>query len=180
MYHLLRRHALAEDRKPLIVMTPKTRLYGVQESYSPLCELAQGEFHPLLAERDGFDPALVTSVVITSGKLCYDLLSERSQRRVAALPMLRVEQLYPFPSDALVDELKRYPRLREVVWAQEEAKNHGAWHGIRDALEMALPPSASLRYAGRPAAAPTATCDPAQHEAELHALVTSALGSQSA
>ena len=114
--------------------------------------------------------------IVTSGKLYYDLLTERSKAGLQSLPILRVEQLYPFPTDSLREALGRFPLLREVVWAQEEAKNHGAWHLVRDQLESALPPGVSLIYAGRPAAAATAVCNAARHVSERHELITDALG----
>ena len=176
LYHLLRRQALMDKRKPLIVMTPKMWLHGHQASYSRLHDLAQDEFHPLLGEQADIDRAAVVRAIVTSGKLYYDLLNERSKTGLQNLPILRVEQLYPFPADSLREELGRFPLLQEVVWAQEEAKNHGAWHFVRDQLETALPRGVSLVYAGRPAAAATAVCNAAQHEAERHDLVADALG----
>jgi len=176
IYHLLRRQALADGRKPLIVMTPKTQLYGQRSSYSQLHELARGEFHTLLGENSEADPAAVSRVVLTSGKLYYDLVDGRSQANLSGLPILRVEQLYPFPSEALAAQVQRYSQLREVIWAQEEAKNHGAWDCVRDWIEAALPLGVSLRYAGRPPAPATAGCNPARHAAEQAAIVASALG----
>jgi 2-oxoglutarate dehydrogenase E1 component len=175
-YHLFRRQALTVERKPLIVMTPKTLLYGNAGSYARLRDLAQGEFSPVLLEHAAIDPATVTRAVIVSGKLYYDLVQGRAEAQLSNVPILRVEQLYPFPADALAAGLRCYPLLREVVWAQEEAKNHGAWHLLRDALETILPPDVSLRYAGRPAAAAAAVCKPAQHAAEQTAVVAAALG----
>jgi 2-oxoglutarate dehydrogenase E1 component len=165
-----------EERKPLIVMTPKTGLYGHKPSYSSLRDLARGEFLPLHGEQSQIDPGEVVRVVVTSGKIYYDLASARGHTERPGVPILRLEQLYPFPADALAAELRRFPRLRELVWAQEEAKNHGAWHFLREPLEAALPPGVSLEYAGRPAAAPTAICNAGLHAAEQRAVVTSALG----
>ena len=175
-FHLLRRQALTVERKPLVVMTPKSMLYGQPASYARLRGLAEGEFRGVLSEDTGIDAAAVTCVVIASGKVCYDLMAGRARGGRADLPILRLEQLYPLPAAAVGAELARYPRLREVVWAQEEARNHGAWHLLRDALEAVLPPGVSLRYAGRPAAAASAVCNAAQHAAEQDALVESALG----
>ena len=175
-YHLLRRQALLDQRKPLVVMTPKPWLYGHRPSYSRLHDLAHGEFHPLLVDLADIDRASVDRVIVTSGKHYYDLLSERSKTGHQNLPILRVEQLYPFPVHSLRDELARFPRLRTVVWAQEEAKNHGAWHLVRDQLEAALPPQASLTYAGRSPAAPSAVCNAQVHAAEQYDAVASALG----
>jgi 2-oxoglutarate dehydrogenase E1 component len=175
-HHLLRRQALMEERKPLIVMTPKTGLYGHKLSYSSLRDLARGEFQPLLGEQGEIDTAAVVRAIITSGKIYYDLSSGRAQAGLSGVPILRLEELYPFPADALAAELRRFPQLRVAVWAQEEAKNHGAWHFLREQLEAALPPGVSLKYAGRPAAAPTAICNAALHVVEQHAVVISALG----
>ena len=114
--------------------------------------------------------------VITSGKLYYDLVSERSKSGLQNVAILRAEQLYPFPKDALREALGRFPLLRQVIWAQEEAKNHGAWHLLRDQLEASLPQGTSLTYAGRPPAAPSAVCNPQQHAIEQHDAVVTALG----
>jgi 2-oxoglutarate dehydrogenase E1 component len=173
LYHLLRRQALAGERRPLVVMTPKTALYGERASYSSLAELAAGAFHPLIAERASDS---VVRAIVVAGKLHYDLAAEREARRRDDCAILRVEQLYPFPTSALADALRRWPRLTEVVWAQEETKNHGAWHLVREWLEAALPRNVSLRYAGRPAAAPSAGCNAKQHAAEQRAIVESAVG----
>jgi 2-oxoglutarate dehydrogenase E1 component len=175
-YHLMRRQALLDERKPLVVMTPKPWLYAHQPSYSRLQDLAQGEFHPLLGDPANIDRAVVTRVIVTSGKHYYDLLSGRSKAQLENLPILRVEQLYPFPVDALRGELARFPHLRNVVWAQEEAKNHGAWHLVRDQLEAALPPGTRLSYSGRPSSAASAVCDALVHADEQRDAVARALG----
>jgi 2-oxoglutarate dehydrogenase E1 component len=176
MYHLLRRQALTDRRKPLVVMTPKWWLYAHPESYSPLAEFVGGGFEPLLDEAGEIDPEAVSRVVLTCGKLYYDLLSVRSRARVPNVPILRLEELYPFPLEALARALSRYPGLRELVWAQEEARNHGAWYLVRDRIEAALPPNVDLSYAGRAAMAPTAACNPAQHPEEQRQIARSALG----
>ena len=175
-YHLLRRHALGHDRKPLIVMSPKPWFYAHEPSYSRLPDLAEGEFQPLLGETIEIDPAAVNRAIVTGGKLYYDLSSARARAGLRNVPILRAEQLYPFPSVALALTLERFPRLKEVVWAQEEPKNHGAWYLLRDQLEAALPPGATLAYAGRPAMAPTASCDASRHATEQREIAQSALG----
>jgi 2-oxoglutarate dehydrogenase E1 component len=176
LFHLLRRQALMRERKPLIVMTPKPPFYSNQAAYSRLQDLAQDEFHPLLGEKCDTEPGLISRVILTSGKLYYDLSSERTRAGLRNVPLLRVEQLYPFPGEALAQTLDRFPRLREVVWAQEEPKNHGAWYPLRDRVEAALPPGTTLTYAGRPAMAPTASGDAAQNAAEQRDIARSALG----
>lgn len=176
LYHLLRRHALRHRRKPLVVMTPKPWLYGHAPSYSRLPDLAEGGFWPLLGERVSLDPAAVRRVIVVAGKLYYALARERAEAGLANVPILRLEQLYPFPSAALTQALGRFPLLRDVVWAQEEPKNHGPWFALRDRLEAALPPGVGLNYLGRPAMAPTAGCDPARHAAEQRDIARRALG----
>jgi len=175
-YHLLRRQALMDKRKPLVVMTPKMGMHGNAASYSRLRDLAQDEFHPLLAETADVDQIAVIRTIVTSGKLYYDLSSARSKAGLHSVPILRAEQLYPFPTDALREALARFPLLRELVWAQEEARNHGAWHLVRDQLEAALPPGVSLVYAGRPDSAATAVCNAERHASERNRLVAEALG----
>jgi 2-oxoglutarate dehydrogenase E1 component len=175
-YHLLRRQALMEQRKPLIVMTPKPFFYGVEQSYSRLSELADGEFHPLLDDRSAVDRGTVDRAVVTSGKLYYDLIDKRTKAGLQNVAILRAEQLYPFPTDELREVLARFPLLRQVVWAQEEAKNHGAWHLLRDQLEASLPSGATLAYAGRSSSAASAGCDAQQHATEQHHAVANALG----
>ncbi|HTS23415.1 MAG TPA: 2-oxoglutarate dehydrogenase E1 component [Casimicrobiaceae bacterium] len=175
-YHLLRRQALRRDRRPLVVMTPKPWLYGHAPSYSRLEELAEGEFRPVLGEEPATDPEAVRRVVVTSGKFYYDLASARAAPGLAVVPILRAEQLHPFPVAALASALSAYPRLAEVVWAQEEPKNHGSWHVLREELEAALPAGVALAYSGRPPMAPTASADAAAHPGEQRALARAALG----
>jgi 2-oxoglutarate dehydrogenase E1 component len=175
MFHLLRRQALTEHRQPLVVMTPKPWLYGVRPSYSPLRKLADEEFHPLLTEERDVDREAVSRVIVTSGKLYYDLADEREKMGLRDLPVLRAEQLHPFPADALATELRRFPQLTRVVWAQEEARNHGAWHPVRDQLESALPPGVTLHYAGRAASSASAAGSAALHAVEQRQIVAAAL-----
>jgi 2-oxoglutarate dehydrogenase E1 component len=175
MFHLLRRQALTEHRQPLVVMTPKLPSYAIRPSYSPLRKLADDEFHPLLKEDRDADGEAVSRVIITSGKLYYDLADEREKRGLRDLPVLRAEQLHPFPADALATELLRFGRLEHVIWAQEEARNHGAWHLVRDQLETALPPGVTLHYAGRAASAAAATGSAALHAVEQREIVAAAL-----
>jgi 2-oxoglutarate dehydrogenase E1 component len=176
LFHLLRRQALMRERKPLIVMTPKPPFYSNQAAHSRLEDFARDEFYPLLGESFETEPGLVSRVILTSGKLYYDLSSERTRAGLRNVPILRVEQLYPFPEEALAQALTRFPRLRDVVWAQEDARNHGAWYAVRERLEAALPSGTTLTYVGRPAMAPTAVGDAAQNAAQQVDIARRALG----
>jgi 2-oxoglutarate dehydrogenase E1 component len=151
-------------------------LLSQRMSHSRMTEFANGQFHPLLESAVDIDAAGVTRAIVTCGKLYYDLAQARAEAKRTEAVILRVEELYPFPRRELAARLAHYPKLREVVWAQEEARNHGAWHFVREELESALPAGVSLAYVGRPAAAASAICNAVQHAAEQRAVVAKALG----
>ncbi len=172
-FHLLRRQARWEMLRPLVVMTPKS-LLRKPEAGSSLRELAEGQFQPVLDDPDYVDGAAAGSLVLCSGKLYYDLMAEANDRTTRP-PIARVEQLYPFPGHELTTLLSRYPSLHEVVWAQEEPRNMGAWGYMEPRLRAMLPEGVSLRYAGRPDRASPAEGYPAAHKAEQQRIVGEAL-----
>ena len=165
-YHqLLRAQALDADRRPLIVMTPKS-LLRMKEAGSLPEEIAAGAFAPVLDDPLVTDPAAVRRVVCCSGKVYYDLLAARGDDRTTAL--VRIELLYPWPATALQALRERYGRA-EFVWCQEEPANMGAWTHVRDRFAW------SARAMRRAAASP-ATGSLQKHKAEQEALVAVALG----
>ncbi len=187
-FHVLRRQLKREFRKPLILMTPKSLLRH-KRAVSTLAELgADTTFHRIL-----FDDAeklpdekvklvadnKIRRVVLCSGKVYYDLYEEREKRGVNDIYLLRVEQLYPVPLKALVQELTRF-KGAEFVWCQEEPRNMGAWHFIEPYLEWVLnqigAKNARPHYAGRAASAATATGLMSKHLQQLKALLDEALG----
>src|SRR4029450_5082740 len=147
-FHLLRRQALDPNARPLIVMTPKG-LLRLKEASSALDDLAQGRFLPLLDDPAVTDRAAVTKLILTSGKLYYDIVGHELRPRALTTPAARLEQLSPFPVEAAAELVRSYPWLREVVWAQEEPQNMGAWRAIRHRLQEAVV-GLPLRYIGRP------------------------------
>ncbi len=176
MFHMLRRQMLQPFRKPLIVMTPKSLLRH-DLSVSALEDLADGAFAPVIDELDEITPAEVRRAVFCSGKVYFDLLKARRQSGIRDVVLVRIEQLYPFPSDEYRATLARYRNLREVVWCQEEPQNQGAWYQIRHRLAESLKSGVELLYAGRaPAAAPATGIGPA-HAREQQTLVDAALHS---
>ncbi len=176
IFHLLRRQMLRPYRKPLIVMTPKSLLRH-KECVSSLEELASGSFQPVLAESDpAVKPRGVKRVVLCAGKVYYDLAAARREREARHVAIVRVPQLYPFPHEELKRELGRYPKAKEVVWAQEEPQNQGAWFYIRPILQACLQAGQTLSYAGRPASASPAVGYAFKHAAQLKDLVAQALG----
>jgi 2-oxoglutarate dehydrogenase E1 component len=186
-FHILRRQLHRNFRKPLVLMTPKSLLRH-KRVVSELKEMGPGTtFHRVLWDdaqtRRGDKIALVPDgeirrVVLCSGKVYYDLYEAREAAGLNDIYLMRVEQLYPFPGKALVSELSRFPNA-ELVWAQEEPMNMGAWNYIEPNLEWMLQhtPIAKTRarYVGRKPSAATATGQASKHNQEQKALVEQAL-----
>src|SRR5258705_11177376 len=187
LFPVLRSKLKREIRKPLIMMTPKSLLRH-KRAVSRLDEFgADTTFHRLLYGDAAMLPDekiklvpddKIRRVVLCSGKVYYDLYDEREKRGVDDVYIMRVEQLYPVPLKALVHELGRFKNA-ELVWCQEEPRNMGAWHFIEPYLEWVLnqihAPNKRPRYAGRAAAAATATGLMSKHLAQLKALLDEAL-----
>jgi 2-oxoglutarate dehydrogenase E1 component len=174
MFHMLRRQMVRPLRKPLIVMTPKSLLRHPL-SVSRLEELAAGGFNALIDETDDIKPSAVTRIVLCSGKVYFDLLKSRREVKANTVAIVRLEQLYPFPSDEYEAILRKYVNAREVVWCQEEPQNQGSWYQIRHRLQSKLGAKHELLYAGRAGAAAPATGIAALHEQQQKNLVTAAL-----
>lgn len=154
IFHLLRRQLLRPYRKPLIVMSPKSLLRH-KLAVSNLEELAHGQVKLLIPEIDSLDPEKVTRIILCSGKVYYDLLMKRREKKLDHIVIIRIEQLYPFPYEELSEEFKKYPKGKQVIWCQEEPKNQGAWFCSRDRLVECLRKDQTLEYEGRaPFAAP--------------------------
>jgi 2-oxoglutarate dehydrogenase E1 component len=172
-FHLLRRQMRRPHGKPLVLFTPKS-LLRFPASFSPLAELTQGGFRTVIDDAAA-DPAAVTRVLLSSGKVFYDLAAARDEKKATAA-LVRVEQLYPFPAEELRRTLAAYTGAKDVVWVQEESKNMGAWSFVAPPLEEILPAGATLRYAGRAPSAAVATGNAGVHKRELAALIGEALG----
>ncbi len=174
IFHLLRRQLLRLYRKPLIVMSPKSLLRH-KLAISTLEDLTDGQFFTVIPEQDEIKPNKVTRVIICSGKVYYDLLETRRQDELEHVAIIRIEQLYPFPTEAYQSEISRYPNIKEIIWCQEEPKNQGAWyqskHHFADSLDQDVP----IYYAGRPAAAAPAVGSHLVHIEQQKAVIKSAL-----
>jgi 2-oxoglutarate dehydrogenase E1 component len=187
-FHILRRQLKREIRKPLILMTPKSLLRH-KRAVSSLAEFDAGTaFHRVLFDDAQVLPNEVIKlaaddkirrVVLCSGKVYYDLYEEREKRGINDVYLMRVEQLYPFPMKALVQDLARFKQA-EIVWCQEEPRNMGGWHFVEPYLEWVLTQAGMThtrpRYAGRPASAATAVGVMSKHLAQLKAFLEEALG----
>jgi 2-oxoglutarate dehydrogenase E1 component len=187
-FHILRRQLKRDIRKPLVLMTPKSLLRH-KRVVSRLEDMGPNTtFHRLLWDDAQMHPKdgvklvsddKIRRVVLCSGKVYYDLFEEREKRGLDDIYLVRLEQLYPFPMKALVQELARFPAA-EFVWCQEEPRNMGAWHFAAPYIEWVLNQIGATqrrpRYAGRPASAATATGLMSKHLAQLKALLEEALG----
>ncbi len=173
-FHLLRAQAGSSLRRPLIVMTPKSML-RLKAAASAPADFTSGRWQPVLADPDAPDPDEVTRVVLCSGKVFYDLLAARRKSGDSHIAIVRVEQLYPLPTARIVDALAGYPDASELVWAQEEPANQGAWSHIALLLPEDLPPHLGLRRVSRRPSASPAAGSSKVHQAEQVALVQAAL-----
>jgi 2-oxoglutarate decarboxylase len=176
-FHLLRWQGRDPVEKPLVVMTPKSLLRHPR-CVSELTDLAGGSFVPVL-EDAAADPARVRRAILTSGKLYYDLLKAREDRKADQVALLRLEQLYPFPARELLRALGRYSLSADLVWAQEEPRNMGAWRFVRESFldgEVADPGRRVPRYVGRVASASPAPGSHKVHAQEQEAIVGEAIG----
>jgi 2-oxoglutarate dehydrogenase E1 component len=154
-------------------MTPKG-LLRLKQAASTLDDLAHGEFRPVLDDANA-DRERVTRLVLCSGKVYYDIVGHEERANASEVAVARLEQLYPFPVEAAATLVRGYPNLREVVWAQEEPQNMGAWRAIRHRLEDARPEGTPLSYVGRPWRASPSEGYPTSHLREQDRIVRAAL-----
>jgi len=179
-FHVLRRQMRRDFRKPLILMSPKSLLRH-KGCVSTLAEMAEGTtFHRVLWDNgEVAADDKIKKLVLCSGKVYFDIIDERAKRKQKDVYVLRVEQLFPFPKQALLDEIGRFKNVGEIVWAQEEPRNMGSWSYIFEPLEETLieagAPVTRPGYVGRPAAASPATGQMQKHVKEQAKLVDEAL-----
>jgi 2-oxoglutarate dehydrogenase E1 component len=175
-FHLLRRQMHREVRKPLIVFTPKS-LLRAKPARSKLDELSgTTTFLEVLPDPTyAGDAGAVQRVVLASGKVGHDAIAERDKRG-ANVPVLRAEQLYPWPTDHLAEALAAYPSLRELVWLQEEPENMGPWGFVKGRLYEELGDRLAIRRVSRHESGSPATGSKAVHDQEQEMLLEHALG----
>ena len=177
IYHLIRRQALRPYRKPLVVMSPKSLLRN-PECTSTLEELAGGEYQLVIPEKEmgiAGEISKVKRVVLCQGKVYFDLLAARKEAKITDIALIRIEQLYPFPLEALEFVLKPYAHVKDIVWCQEEPKNQGAWNTLQHKIRKALTKTQVLSYAGRDSFASPAAGYPSLHREQQTALISQAL-----
>lgn len=167
--HVLRRQMLRNVRKPLVVMTPKSLLRHPQAT-STVEELTHNTFHSLIVDAPE-KAKKVTNVLLCSGKIYYDLANYAAENNITNTVILRLEELYPLPTEAIKTELEAYKNYT-LRWVQEEPRNMGAWTFINDNLAPELP--CKLEYIGRKASASPAVGNPKRHIEEQEAVVKDA------
>src|SRR5436190_4476984 len=179
-FHILRRQMRRDFRKPLIMMTPKSLLRN-KFAVSQLGDFTgDSHFRRILSDLNPPAERETRRLVLCSGKLAYELMEARDEAGDLGVEIVRIEQLYPFPSEPLTRRLKTMPNLKQLIWAQEEPKNNGAWSFVEPLLETCLAdagrPEMRPQYAGRDASASPATGLAKRHAAEQAALIAAALG----
>jgi 2-oxoglutarate dehydrogenase E1 component len=182
-FHILRRQMRRDFRKPLVLMTPKSLLRH-KLAVSKIGDfIGDSHFRRILSDLNPPAEGETRRLVLCSGKLAYELIEARDEAGDKNTEIVRIEQLYPFPSEPLVKRLRAMEKLEEVIWAQEEPKNNGAWHFVEDLLEQCLAEAGHkgmrAQYAGRDASASPATGLAKRHAAEQAALIAAALGHSS-
>jgi 2-oxoglutarate decarboxylase len=175
-FHLLRRQARHGEMRPLIVMTPKS-LLRLPAATSRLADLATGRFRAVLDDAAAAERRdTITRLVLCSGKVYYDVLASPARAQSPHVAIGRVELLYPFPAAELAELVRRYPKLTEVVWVQEEPRNMGARKFVLPKLRDLTPPAIAIKDVSRPERASPAEGYPAAHQAEQARIVREALG----
>ena len=168
-FHIIRRQALRSERMPLILMQPKS-LLRMPAAASSLEQLATGSFQPVIDDAVvGSKVEDVRRLVLCTAKMYYDLLAAKGEGGEIAL--VRVDELYPWPGADVAAIVDRYPNLEDVVWAQEEPKNMGAWTFVAPQLRVATGNMLTIRYIGRPERASPAEGYSKAHEEEQKRIV---------
>ena len=175
IFHVLRRQMVRNLRKPLVIMTPKSLLRN-KDATSALSDFTRGGFQTVIGELKEIKPEKVKRMVVCSGKVYYDLVKKREERGSDDVAIVRIEQLYPFAHKAFANEIKKYPNATEIVWAQDEPQNQGAWFFVQHYIHENMLDGQKLGYSGRAASASPAVGYSHLHQEQQKALVDGAFG----
>lgn len=169
-FHLLRKQMKQPFRKPLVVMTPKSLLRHKQ-AVSSLKDFEEGRFEMVM--EDPRPPEKAEKIILCSGKIFYDLFNQREERGIKDTRIVRLEHIYPFPGERLMNAIQQPSEPKKFLWVQEESENRGAWNFVRTRLEQEL--GLGFKYVGRKASASPATGSYKEHEEELKEILNEAL-----
>jgi 2-oxoglutarate dehydrogenase E1 component len=170
-FHLLRKQAKVNYRKPLVILSPKSLLRH-SLSVSSLKDLEEGSFQEVLDDPD--PPVKATRVILCSGKIYYELLNRRQERGDDDIALIRLEQYYPFPEQSLKNILSKYNKAKQWLWVQEEPSNMGAWNFVRHRLDQLM--KKNFNYVGRDASASPATGFPKLYHKQQREILSAAVG----
>ncbi|MBN2733214.1 MAG: multifunctional oxoglutarate decarboxylase/oxoglutarate dehydrogenase thiamine pyrophosphate-binding subunit/dihydrolipoyllysine-residue succinyltransferase subunit [Balneolaceae bacterium] len=173
-FHILRKQAKQEKKKPLIIMSPKSLLRH-KLATSNTDDLANGAYKPFIPDTEIENKENINRLVICSGKVYYDLYQYREKNELSNIAIARLEQIYPFPDKDVADILDEYDHVEDIVWCQEEPQNMGAWTFVNPRIQQQLNDGQKLRYAGRQASASPAAGQKKIHEKEQQLLINDAM-----
>ncbi|HMN23303.1 MAG TPA: multifunctional oxoglutarate decarboxylase/oxoglutarate dehydrogenase thiamine pyrophosphate-binding subunit/dihydrolipoyllysine-residue succinyltransferase subunit, partial [Ignavibacteriaceae bacterium] len=148
-FHILRRQMKQRIKKPLVIMTPKS-LLRLPDAKSPKGDFLKGKFEEILDDGTITNKKNITKIILTSGKIFYDLKKLREKEKVDNVAIIRIEQFYPFKIETLKNILSSYLKVEKIIWLQEEPKNMGAWHFLSEKLKEVLTPKQKLTCISRP------------------------------
>jgi 2-oxoglutarate dehydrogenase E1 component len=174
-FHILRKQAKQKNKKPLIIMSPKSLLRH-KLATSNTDDLSNGAYKPFIPDTEIEDKKNIDRLVICSGKVFYDLYKYRKDNELNTVAIARLEQFYPFPDQDVADILGEYENVEDIVWCQEEPENMGAWRFVNQRINKQLKEGQKLRYAGRQASASPAAGQKKIHQREQELLVKDAMG----
>ncbi len=175
IFHLLRRQMLMSCRRPLIIMSPKS-LLRLPAAMNNISELSDGEFQTIIPEVEVHDSNTIKRMIFCSGKIYYALKAARKEQNRTDIVILRIEQLYPFPTKQVKKQLERYSNANNYVWCQEEPMNQGAWYSSQHHLRHCIGKGTNLEYAGRALLAAPAVGNINIHKQQEIELISDAFG----
>lgn len=174
-FHILRKQVKQDDKRPLIIMSPKSLLRH-KLAVSRVDELVNGSYKPFLPDEQIENKEKIDRVIFCSGKVYYDLFKYRQENDLTNVAIARLEQFYPFPDQDVKNYLDEFDGVDNIIWCQEEPENMGAYSFVRSLFRKELNDNQQLSYAGRPASASPATGQKKIHKAEQERLVKQAMG----
>jgi 2-oxoglutarate dehydrogenase E1 component len=148
-FHILRRQTRETLQKPLVIMTPKSML-RLPEAKSPKENFISGKFEEMLDDETIKNKNSITKIILTSGKVFYDLTKYRTKNNISDTAIVRIEQFYPFNKERLIEIIESYPNAQNIIWLQEEPKNMGAWNFLSGRISELLSDSQKLICVSRP------------------------------